>query len=250
MCREQDWKEDAALNKKTESTTISGTLFQNKFTTLGFFSANGRVSFMFSQELVKDEIGRLLLSEQSAGFVFSTETLLFARAPCLILTAARRLFLQTHTRLVRQRRRSSDVTESRGRHRISAIKLSRPVSEGSSLNKTADQAVKYPTCKHGEDLLKARVGAEARQGERWREDRYPSGSREFGHFCCSWFRSGVCSFTSSQFLAFLQSSVLYIAIRCMSLGGCCILGMQRAINPWLQKRVFALYSIFVRENNT
>lgn len=55
-----------------------------------------------------------------------------------ILTTARRLFLQTHTRLVRQRRRSSDVTESRGRHRISAIKLSRPVQQGSSLTKTAD----------------------------------------------------------------------------------------------------------------
>lgn len=62
-----------------------------------------------------------------------------SRGQCdFILTAARRLFLETHTRLVRQRRRSSDVTESRGRHRLSAIKLSRPVQENSSLNRTAD----------------------------------------------------------------------------------------------------------------
>lgn len=43
----------------------------------------------------------------------------------LILTAARRLFLQTHTVLVRQRRRSSEVTEPRGRDRSVAIKSSR-----------------------------------------------------------------------------------------------------------------------------
>lgn len=98
--------------------------------------------------------------------MFSAESWRLIRARCLILTAARRLFLQTHTRLVRQRRRSSDVTESRGRHRISAIKASRPVDEGSSLNETADQAVKHSTSKHGEDLPKAGVGAEARKGER------------------------------------------------------------------------------------
>lgn len=127
----------------------------------------------------------------------------------LILTAARRLFLQTHTRLVRQRRRSSDVTESRGRHRISAIKLSRPVQDGSSLNKTADHnKPESPTCKHGEDLLKASVGAEARQGERWREDRNTSGSRELAHFCFYWFPPGVRSLPASWFLGFLQNFAL------------------------------------------
>lgn len=49
----------------------------------------------------------------------------FKAALALILKPTRRLFPRSHTALVRQRRRSSDVTDSRGRGCTGAIKSSR-----------------------------------------------------------------------------------------------------------------------------
>lgn len=54
-----------------------------------------------------------------------------------------------------------------------------------------------------------------------------------------------------QSLKYLQSSALFIAVRCVSLGACSILGMLRAIkqSPVSSKEGFALKSVFVRLNN-
>lgn len=108
---------DEALNKIRKALPYLALAFRIRNAALCIVSRR-ELGFVFHSYRTHRAKHKYMHNYEPTHSLFSFKT---KRCVPLILTAPRRLFLQTHTTLVRHRRRSFDVTVARGRARFPAI---------------------------------------------------------------------------------------------------------------------------------